>query len=473
MTGPVPYRVEGVRSAADVVGRHEDLTPGESSGDVVTVSGRLVLMRRQGKLCFATMADWTGRIQLWGVFGTTAAFDEFSRLSLGDWVAATGEVVRTRRGELSVRVSTWSLLAATRLGFGDKWRGMRDPDLRYRQREVDLWANEGVRERFLRRSAVVSEVRSLMDARCFVEVETPVLVPLHGGANARPFVTHFQSMHADFYLRIATELYLKRLVVGGFERVYELGRIFRNEGVDAAHNPEFTMLEAYQVHADYLDMAELVEHLVSGAASVAAGGTQLVYQGRPLDLSPPWRRASLIEVIEEVTGAELDVSMKRPELVRRAGRLGVELDESFDNGQIVAEIYEKTTEPKLWEPVHVMDYPESVSPLTRKHRSKLGCVERATSVAAGQEIAECYSELIDPDDPGARFVAQQAAAAAGNAEAMSLDEPFLRALAHGMPPTGGIGLGVDRLVMLLTDVSHIREVLLFPALRPEAGSEEA
>jgi lysyl-tRNA synthetase class 2 len=336
-----------------------------------------------------------------------------------------------------------------------------------------MWANEGVRDRFLVRSRIVVAIRQLLAARGYVEVETPVLLPQAGGANAKPFVTHFNSMHADFYLRIATELYLKRCVIGGFERVFEVGRTFRNEGIGPKYNPEFTMLEAYQAYADYLDMAELIEYLVSGAAVAATGGTRVSFQGRELDLTPPWRRATLSEVVQEATGYELSLETPLEELVRAARELGVETKSGDDAGQVLAEIYDKTTEPKLWGPVHVMDYPQSVSPLTRKHRSKPGYVERLTPIAAGRELGECYSELLDPDDQRERFLAQVADGERGYDEAMAMDEDFIRALERGMPPLGGIGLGIDRLVMILTDVSHIREVLLFPALRPEAGREPA
>jgi len=469
-----PYRFSGTTPAGELSNAYGDrLADGDESGDVVTVAGRLMLVRVQGKLAFATLRDWTGSVQLFALEVLTENFAGFKRLSLGDWVGATGEVVRTRRGELSVKVRDWVLLAHARHGFGDKWRGVSDPDVRFRQREVDLWANEGVRDRFLMRSRVVAEIRRLLGARGYVEVETPVLLPQAGGANAKPFVTHFNSMHADFYLRIATELYLKRCVVGGIERVFELGRIFRNEGFDAKHNPEFTMLEAYQAYADYLDMAELVEYLVSGAALVATGGTKVQFQGRELDLTPPWRRATISEVIAEVTGVEVSLETPLDALRSAAAGLGVEVNPFDDAGQVLTAIYEKTTEPNLWGPVHVADYPQSVSPLTRKHRSKPGYVERITPIAAGREIAECYSELIDPDDQRERFVAQVAERERGDEEAMAMDEDFVRALERGMPPLGGIGLGIDRLVMLLADVSHIREVLLFPALRPEAGREIA
>lgn len=468
----IPYRYDGHRPAAEVVAGWSHLADGEESGETVRVAGRIMLLRTQGKLAFATLRDWTGQVQLFCLQQVTEGFEEFVRLNLGDWVGAEGEVVRTRRGELSVKVARFDLLARSLHGFGDKWRGVHDPEVRYRQREMDLWANEGVRERFLVRSKVVRAIRDLLAARGFVEVETPVLQPIPGGGFAKPFVTHYNSMHADFYLRIALELYLKRCIIGGFERVFELGRVFRNEGVGPKYNPEFTMLEAYQAYGDYLDVAELQEYLISGAAMAVTGSTVITFAGRELDLTPPWRKATLEELVAETTGVEVSLQMGRDELARIARSLDVELQDRFDAGQVLTEIYEKTTEPNLWGPVHVMDYPESVSPLTRKHRSKPGYVERITPIAAGRELGECYSELIDPADQRSRFEAQARARLAGDEEAMPMDEDFIRALERGMPPTGGIGLGIDRLVMLLTDVGHIREVLLFPALRPEAGREE-
>jgi lysyl-tRNA synthetase class 2 len=465
----IPYRFGATTPLSEVVAEFSHLSPGEESGETTKVAGRIMLLRVQGKLAFATLRDWTGSLQLFCLAAVTEDFEELKRANLGDWIGAEGEVVRTKRGELSIKVSRWAYLARAEHGFGDKWRGINDPEVRFRQREVDLWANEGVRERFLIRSKVVTTLRRLLSERGFVEVETPVLQLIPGGGLAKPFVTHYNSMHADFHLRIALELYLKRLVIGGFERVYEIGRVFRNEGIGPKYNPEFTMLEAYQAYGDYLDMAELQEYLIAGACKEATGGTVITFEGRELDLTPPWKKATLEEVVAEQTGEELTLSMGLSELKKAADRLGVEVAERFDAGQVLTEIYEKTTEPNLWGPVHVMDYPESVSPLTRKHRSKAGYVERLTPIVAGRELGECYSELVDPLDQRARFEAQAAERAAGDEEAMVTDEDFLRALERGMPPTGGIGLGVDRLVMLLTDVHHIREVLLFPALRPESG----
>ncbi len=469
------YRYETTHGCGEVASLHPELAPGEGSGQIVSVAGRVMLSRPQGRIAFAELRDWTGSIQLFATEALTEGFADLVRLSLGDWIGVRGEVVRTKRGELSVQVHTWQLLAEARRSFGDKWRGINDPDLRYRQREVDLWANEGSRELFLMRSRVVASLRRRLDAKGFVEVETPILHPIAGGATAKPFVTHYNAMHADVYLRIATELYLKRLVVGGIEKVYEVGRTFRNEGTSPRHNPEFTMLELYQAYADYTDMMSLTEELVSAIADEVRGTTRLTYQGRPLDLTAPWRRATMEEVVYEHTGVEATLEMGIERLRKVAAELDVPVEPQDGPGNVLMEIYEKTAEPNIWDPVFVCDYPQEVSPLARVHRERPGFVERFEPVVAGRELGNAFSELIDPDDQRERFLAQAERHAAGDEEAMLVDWEYLRALQHGLPPTGGLGLGIDRLVMLLADASHIREVLLFPALRalpPERVMDE-
>ena len=369
---------------------------------------------------------------------------------------------------MSVKVASWELLAQARRGFGDKWHGVSDPDIRYRQREVDLWANEGVRDIFLMRSKVVASIRRRLAAAGFVEVETPVLHPIPGGATARPFVTHYNALHADVYLRIATELYLKRCVVGGIERVFEIGRTFRNEGTSPRHNPEFTMLELYQAYGDYTDMMAIFEDIVAGTAEELFGTTVLSYQGREIDLTPPWRRATLVELIAEHAGVEVELSMGVEALQQRRGRVSAcRSSPGTAPASSYLEIYEKTTEAELWGPVFVCDYPREVSPLARAHRSKPGYAERFEPIIAGRELGNAFSELTDPDDQRARFEEQEKERALGDEEAMAIDWDYLRALEYGLPPTGGLGLGIDRLVMLYADVPNIREVMLFPALRPE------
>ncbi len=470
MTDEVPYRYERTHDAAAVVDAWSALAPGEESGVTVGVAGRLMLSRPQGKLSFAELRDASGSVQLFALAAVTDRFEEFTKLNLGDWVGATGEVVRTKRGELSVKVKDWQLLAAARRNFGDKWRGVSDIETRYRQREVDLWANERSRHLLRLRSDVVRHMRQRLWDQGFVEVETPLLHPIAGGATARPFVTHHNTFNTDFYLRVAPELYLKRLVVGGFDKVFEIGRSFRNEGISPRHNPEFTTLELYQAYADYHDTMVVFEELVAGLALDVLGTTELTYGGRTLDLATPWRRAPMTELIAEATGFTLDVRSPRAELAKVATEVGIHVEAAWGPGKILLEIYEKTTEPEIWGPLFVVDYPAEVSPLARRHRDGPELVERYEPVVAGRELGNGFTELVDPEDQRARFEEQAAKARAGDEEeSADVDEEYLRALEYGLPPTSGFGLGIDRLLMLLGDVANIREVIAFPTLRPERG----
>jgi lysyl-tRNA synthetase class 2 len=462
-----PYRVEVTDRAANLREAHADLAAGAGSGVTVIVAGRVMLLRHMGGRTFATLRDSSGSIQLMATAQDSDDYKDFTALNLGDWIVATGEVIRSRRGELSVLVGQWELLAEARRGFGDKWKGITDTDLRYRQRYADLWANDDSMRVFQARSRIMSETRRFLQDRGFVEVETPLLHPVPGGALARPFTTHHNALDLDLYLRIAPELYLKRLVVGGFERVFELGRVFRNEGLSPRHNPEFTMLELYQAYADYGDMMELTEQLVAHLARQVRGSTAISYGGRDVDLTPPWPRASLTDLVERHAGVRVDVRMPLDDLRRIAGEHGVDVDAAWGPGKLVLEIYEKTTEPELWGPVFVTDYPKEVSPLARDHRELPGVVERFEPIVAGRELGNAFSELVDPDEQRRRFEDQARAKAGGDDEAMAVDDDYLRALEYGLPPTGGLGIGMDRLVMLLTDTHNIRDVVLFPTLRPE------
>lgn len=464
---PIPYRFEPTASAAELRAKHGEIEDGTETGERATIAGRLMLRRVQGKLAFGTLQDSTGRIQLFAPSKVTPEFDEFTSLRLGDWIGVTGEVMKTRKGELSVKVQEWTLLAKAERQFPDKFHGISDQDMRYRQRYVDLWVTEESRENFVLRSRAISLIRRWLEDRSFMEVETPILHPIPGGALARPFMTHHNALDAELYLRIAPELYLKRLIAGGFERVFEIGRTFRNEGMSPRHNPEFTMLELYQAYGDYTDMMELTENLIEHLCLELHGTTQLAYGDRELDLSAPWRRASMVDLIEEVTGKVVTLDMDMAELRGIATEFDVELRDSYGPGKIILEIYEKTVEGVMWDPVFVTDYPKEVSPLSRDHRELEGFTERFEGIVAGRELCNAFSELIDPAEQRRRFEDQAKQGAAGDEEAMAVDEDYLRAMEYGLPPTGGLGVGIDRLVMLLSNVHTIRDVVLFPTLRAE------
>jgi len=464
---PVPYRFERTVSAAELQDRFADLAAGEETSQEGSLAGRVRLIRRQGRLCFVTLADPTGTIQLFARADVTTDFEEFTKLAIGDWVGARGRVVRTRRGELSLLVEDWELLALARRGFGDKWRGVLDTETLLRHRELDLWVGTRTREVLALRGQVVAALRQALWERGFLEVETPMLHPIPGGATARPFVTHHRALDLDLYLRIAPELYLKRLVVGGFERVFELGRVFRNEGISPRHNPEFTMLELYLAYADYHELLDFTEQLVAEVAERVLGRTTIEVEGRSIDLAPPWRRAPMAELVSEALGRPLDVHSPRPVLEEAARAVGIDPAPTWGPGKLLQELYEKTVEPQVVGPLAVLDHPVEVSPLARRHRLDPALTERFEVVVAGRELANGFSELTDPDDQRARFEAQARAKAAGDEEAMVVDEDYLWALELGLPPTAGLGIGVDRLAMLLTGATHIREVIAFPTLRPE------
>ena len=465
----IPYRFDPSHSIDEIRETHSDIEDGSETGIQVVVAGRLMLKRDQGKIVFGTLQDSTGRIQLFAPEKTTPNFTELTNLHLGDWLGVTGEIIKTRKGELSVKVSEWVRLAEARRPFPDKWHGISDTDMRYRQRYVDLWVTEETRQTFLIRSRVISLTRRWLEERGFIEVETPVFHPIPGGALARPFTTHHNALDVDLYLRIAPELYLKRLVVGGFEKVYEIARVFRNEGLSTRHNPEFTMLELYQAYADYTDIMEMVENLMEYLALEILGTTTLTHGDRSFDLKAPWRRASMLELLSEYASIEVDLNTPRSELIELCDQHEVPIKDHYGSGKIILELYEKTVEPKLWDPIFVTDYPKEVSPLSRDHREDSGWVERFEAIVAGRELCNAFTELIDPEEQRSRFLGQEEEKAAGDEEAMVVDEDYLRSLEYGLPPTAGIGIGIDRLVMLLTGDTAIRDVILFPTLRPEQG----
>ncbi len=462
----VPYSFAHNAFAAALQSSYDHLADGEESGDTVMVAGRLMLLRRQGKLAFATMRDSSGEIQLFALDAVTSDFEEFTKLHLGDWVGVGGEVVRTKRGELSVKVATWVTLAAAQRNFGDKWAGISDFDLRYRHREADLWANPMSRTTLKRRNDVMRAVRERCWAAGFMEVETPILNAIASGSDARPFATHHNALDTDFFLRIAPELWLKRLVVGGFERVFEIGRVFRNEGVSPRHNPEFTMLEIYAAYWNYEDMMVFTEELTAGVAMDVLGTTEIEYQGRPFSFAAPWPRRTMAELASEAVGTDVSVHTPREQLAGMLEERGVEVHRAWGAGRCLAELFEATCETSLWNPIFVTDFPVEISPLARRHQGDPELVERFESYAVGRELSNGFSELVDPLDQRARFEDQARLAAEGEPETMHIDEDYIKALEWGLPPTAGLGLGIDRLAMLVADESNIREVIAFPTLKP-------
>ncbi|MBD0283079.1 MAG: lysine--tRNA ligase [Thermoleophilaceae bacterium] len=466
------YRFDRDHTLAQVRDDFGGLEAGGETDTRVRVAGRVMLIRRHGGLVFADLRDQTATVQLVFARDTldAAAFGDLADLDRGDWIGVEGTPMRTRTGELSIRVREWRLLKKCLRALPDKHRGLADVDTRLRQRYLDLIANPPTRRVFDVRSAVIAAVRAVLTERGFTEVETPVLDASAGGAAARPFITHHNALDIDMYMRIALELPLKRLVVGGFERVFEIGRVFRNEGLDTRHNPEFTLLEAYQALADYHDMMDLVESICSQAASTAAGSTRVTVEGREVELKPPWRRVRMADLIEEVHGVRMHPRMPLEDARAICDRFGVPYESEWGAGRLMAEVYDETCEQTLTDPTFVYDYPREVSPLARTHREDPELVERFEAVVAGRELANAYTELNDPIDQRARFEAEAAAKAAGDEEAEDVDDDYIRALEYGLPPTGGLGIGLDRLVMLISGAETIREVILFPTMRPEAGT---
>ncbi len=467
---PYPYRFERTAFAADLHDRHGDLGSGATTDEQVVVAGRLMGMRDMGSLVFGVLLDPSGRIQLFADESVLeGGFAAFSDLDVGDWIGVAGEVMTTRRGELSIRVEGFTLLAKGLRPLPEKWHGLKDIEQRHRQRYVDLVVNERARRTAAKRIATIESLRRSLSDRGFVEVETPTLHTLPTGGHALPFETHHDALGIDMYLRIALELHLKRLVVGGMERVFEIGRVFRNEGVSTIHNPEFTMLEVYQGLADYTDMIVLTEALVIEAATAVHGGTEIEFKGKDLSLAAPWDRLDFFGSVAEATGTDWTPDMDLETARSSATAAGVSIEQGWGVGKLAAEAFETLVEPTLWNPTFVLNHPKEISPLAREHRSRPGVVERFEVIVAGTELANAFSELNDPVEQRRRFEAQVAARSAGDVEAHPMDEDYLRALEYGLPPTGGMGMGVDRLVMLLTGEESVREVILFPHLRPEAS----
>lgn len=436
-------------------------------GKRVAVAGRLISKRVMGKASFGHISDSDGRLQ--GYFSRddigVDEYAEFKKLDVGDIIGIEGVVFKTKTGETSVHVERVTLLSKSLLPLPEKFHGLKDPELRYRQRYVDLIANPEVKEVFVKRSKIVTAVREFLDAEGFIEVETPVLNTLAGGANARPFITHHNTLDIDMYMRIATELYLKRLIVGGFEKVYEMGRIFRNEGMDPKHNPEFTTVELYQAYVDYNAMMDITERLVCHCAQKACGTLEIEYQGEHISLARPWQRLTMVEAVKKYTGIDFG-SGDLSELIKQANEKGLELSSDTSWGNALYKVFDCFVEDKLTGPVFIIDYPVEVSPLAKKKPSDARLTERFELFITARELANAFSELNDPNDQRERFSAQMKEKEKGDDEAQPYDEDFCTALEYGMPPTGGMGMGIDRLVMLLTDSYSIREVLLFPTMKP-------
>lgn len=436
-------------------------------GKPAAVAGRIVSRRVMGRASFAHILDCAGTIQIYIKLDDVGenAYNSFKAMDIGDIVGVRGEVFKTRSGEISIKAYEITLLSKSLLPLPEKFHGLKDPDLRYRQRYVDLIVNPEVRKTFELRSQVIREIRSYLDNQGFLEVETPILHTTAGGANARPFITHHNTLDIDMYMRIATELHLKRLIVGGFEKVYEIGRIFRNEGMSVKHNPEFTMIELYQAYTDYKGMMELTEDLISQVAMRTLGTLQISYQGTPIHLTPPWRKVKMVDLVAEYTGKNFG-NMDDAEAREASKELDIEIFANATRGDVLFAAFERYVEDKLIQPTIVLDYPVEVSPLAKRKQDEPRLTERFELFIAGREIANAFSELNDPIDQKERFIKQAAARAAGDSEAHMMDEDFITALEYGMPPTGGMGMGIDRLVMLLTDSHSIRDVLLFPTMKP-------
>jgi lysyl-tRNA synthetase class 2 len=469
---PYPRKFQRDHTIGEVREQFPSLEAGEETDVVVRVAGRIMLMRGHGKLVFATIRDRSGSIQLFLSQSETGKdqLKEFETLfDIGDWVGVEGTVIATKRGELSVKVSTFELLSKALRPLPDKWAGLSDVDTRYRQRYVDLIVNDDARRIFNIRFEAINAIRNFFHERGYIEVETPVLSTIQGGATAKPFITHYNALDIDTYLRIALELHLKRLIVGGLERVYELGRVFRNEGIDTRHNPEFTMLEAYEAFADYHDMMDLTEDLVTTAARAALGTTTVTIRGNEVDLANPWPRVSMVELIKREVGVDINPAMPVDEARTVLDGLGLTYKPEWGAGKLTNEIYDRKVQFDVVEPTFVIDHPREVSPLAKAKPDDPTIVERFELIVDGRELANAYSELNDPIDQLERFENEAKAKEEGDPEAGDVDVDYVRALEYGMPPTGGMGIGIDRLIMVLANVGSIREVILFPTLRPEAG----
>ncbi len=442
----------------------------ELEGKDVAVAGRIMAKRIMGKASFCTIQDAEGKIQSYVSINDLGeeSYSAFKTYDIGDIIGIKGFVFKTRTEEISVHAKEVVLLTKSLRPLPEKFHGLKDTELRYRQRYVDLIMNPEVKETFMIRSKIIKEIKNVLDNKGYVEVDTPILNTIAGGAAARPFITHHNTLDMDMYLRIANELYLKRLIVGGFDRVYELGRMFRNEGISIKHNPEFTNIELYAAYQDYNDMMDITEEIISTVATKVLGTTNITYQGTPIDLTPGWKRIPMIDAIKEVTGIDFNTLNTDEEATNAAKEIGIEIDGILERGNVINLVFEEKVEETLIQPTFIIDYPVEVSPLTKRKPSDPRLVERFEVFIGGREYGNAYSELNDPIDQYERFLDQAQQKEAGNEEANDMDDDFIQALEYGMPPTGGLGIGVDRLIMLLTDSASIRDVLLFPTMKPLA-----
>ncbi len=462
------YKVNRTHTSDQVRENYEEL-----EGKDVTVAGRLMSKRVQGKAGFSDIHDRFGKMQLYIKIDDVGEekIKEYKSFDIGDFVSVTGMVFKTKTGEVSVHIKDFQLLAKSLKPLPEKWHGLKDPDLKYRQREIDLITNQGVRETFLKRTAIIKGVRDFLDRRGYLEVETPILSPIAGGAAARPFTTHHNALDINMYLRIATELYLKRCIVGGFEKVYDMGKNFRNEGIDVRHNPEFTMIELYEAYADYNDMMEITENLVSELCEKVNGTTKISYQGTEIEFAPPWRRITMVDAVREYAGIDFTSVTTDEEARVIAAEKHLEFKKDLKNcskADVLNSLFEEFAEEHMIQPTFICDYPTEISPLTKKKRGNAEFTERFEGFVYGREICNAYSELNDPIVQRERFMQQLEERELGDDEAYMIDEEFLNALEIGMPPTGGLGIGIDRIVMFLTDAASIRDVILFPTMKPLA-----
>ncbi|MDT8715758.1 lysine--tRNA ligase [Clostridium sp. 19966] len=461
------YKVERTHTSTEVKDNYDEL-----EGKDVTVAGRLMSKRVHGKAGFSDIHDREGKLQLYIKIDDVGEekLKEYKTFDLGDWVSITGMVFKTKTGEISIHIKDFQLISKSLKPLPEKWHGLKDPDLRYRQREVDLITNPEVKETFIKRAKIIKGIREFLDNRGYLEIETPILSSIAGGAAARPFITHHNTLDIDMYLRIATELHLKRCIVGGLEKVYDMGRIFRNEGMDIKHNPEFTTIELYEAYADYNDMMELTENLISTVSQKVNGTMKVNYQGTEIDLTPPWRRITMVDAVKEYAGIDFN-EVKTDEDARAiAKEKHLEFKKELKDctkADVLNSLFEEYAEAKLIQPTFIMDYPVEISPLTKKKRGNDEFTERFEGFIYGREICNAYSELNDPIVQRERFMQQAKERELGDDEAYEIDEEFMSALETGMPPTGGLGIGIDRIVMFLTDAYSIRDVILFPTMKPQ------